>query len=181
MTGTPQQIVVWLMAQDSKKRFDVKEHKEKRSLDQNAYYWKLNALLARKLHISTSRLHNMLLRDCSPKEIIDGHVVGLAIPDTTDAEERVLESETYHLKPTDKVIVGKNDVTYRWYELLKGSSSFNTAEMSALLDNLIERCKEQDIETLSPNELARMRARAYAQENKSNGDTDGRQTESMGT
>ena len=174
MTGTAQQIVVWLMGQDNSKRFDIHEHREKRSLTQNAYYWKLNALLARKLHISTSRLHNMILRDCSPREIVDGHVIGLAIPDTTDAEEKILESATYHLKPTDKVIVGKNGVTYRWYELLKGSSSYNTAEMSALLDNLIERCREQDIETLTPGELARMRAREYAQEDKSNSDTDGR-------
>ena len=181
MTGTAQQIVVWLMSQEKGKVFDVKEHKEKRSLDQNAYYWKLNALLARKLHISTARLHNMMLRECAPPYIVDGHVSMLAIPNTEAAEDKILESETYHLKPTDHVIEGTKGVDYRWYRVLRGSSTFNTAEMSALLDRLIEDCKEQNIETLTPQELERMRARDYARENKGHSDTTESEVGGMGT
>ena len=41
MTGTPLQIIQWLYEQDKDKKFTIKEFREKRSLDQNAYAWKL--------------------------------------------------------------------------------------------------------------------------------------------
>ena len=182
MTGTAEQVIVWLMRQEAKdKLYDIKEHKEKRSLDQNAYYWKLNALLAKRLDISTAKLHNLMLRECAPPFIIGGHVAMQPIPDTEAAEEQVLESETYHLRPTSGVIIGKDDVVYRWYVVLRGSSTFDTAEMSALLDRLIEDCKEWGIETLTPAELERMRAEAYARENKSNSDTHEGKAQGVGT
>ncbi len=37
MTGTCEKIIQWLFNQDREKLFDIKEHKEKRSLSQNAY------------------------------------------------------------------------------------------------------------------------------------------------
>ena len=62
------------MSQDKNKVFDIKEHKKKRSLDSNAYYWVLVGKLAQKLNISTARLHNMFLRECGLPFLIDGHV-----------------------------------------------------------------------------------------------------------
>ena len=35
-----------------------------------------------------------------------------------------------------------------------GSSTYNTRQMSRLIDSLIEECKEQGIETMTPAELA---------------------------
>lgn len=181
MTGTPEKLVLWLMGQEKTKLFDVKEHREKRSLTQNAYYWVLNNQLAKKLHISTSRLHNLMLRECAPPFMIDDHIAMQPIPDTEAAEAQVLESETYHLRPSSGTITGKDGVTYRWYILLRGSSTFNTAEMSALLDRLIEDCKEQGIETLPPQEIMRMRQEEYARENEKNSYPDESEAEGMGT
>ena len=182
MTGTAEQVAVWLMRQgNSEALYDIKLHKEKRSLDQNAYYWKLNALLARKLRISTARLHNLMLRECAPPLTIDGRVAMQPIPDTDSAFEKVLESETYHLRPTSGTITGNDKMEYRWYVVLRGSHTFNTAEMSALLDRLIEDCKEQGIETLTPMELQQMRAIEYARENKKNRDSNESKVDSLGT
>ena len=41
MIGKAKQISDWLWYQDKDKLFEIKEHKEKRSLSQNAYAWKL--------------------------------------------------------------------------------------------------------------------------------------------
>lgn len=43
-----------------------------------------------------------------------------------------------------------------WYKAYRGSSTYDTAEMSRLIEGIIEECKEQGIETATPEELARM-------------------------
>lgn len=167
MTGTAEQITIWLMRQENRdKLYDIKEHREKRSLSQNAYYWKLLSILARKLHVSNARLHNVLLRDCAIPFIIGGKMAMQPIPDTDEAENDVIEAATYHLKPTSGVITGADGGTYRWYIVLRGSSTFNVEEMSGLLDRLIEECKQQGIETLSTDEIERMRQYELHQEQK---------------
>ena len=45
---------------------------------------------------------------------------------------------------------------YRTYTVLAGSSTYDTKEMSELINGLVSECKEQGIETLTPDELARM-------------------------
>lgn len=170
MTGTGDQIIAFLYAQDDRaKVWDLSEHKEKRSLSQNGYYWKLNSILSRKLKMSTARLHNLLLRECAPPFTIDGSVAMQPIPDTDEAENQILESETYHLRPTSGTIIGNGGKRFRWYVILRGSSTFNVEEMSGLLDRLIEDCKEQGIETLPEDELERMRQYERVQEQKKSG------------
>lgn len=39
-----------------------------------------------------------------------------------------------------------------------GSSEYDTKQMSRLIDLIIDECKEQGIETLTPDEIARMKA-----------------------
>ena len=46
---------------------------------------------------------------------------------------------------------------YRVYLLLRGSHTYNTAEMSSLIDGTVQDAKEQGIETATPDELERMK------------------------
>ena len=142
----------------------VSNHREKRSLTQNAYYWILCSKLASKQHISTSRLHNLMLRDVAPPFVIDGKICMQPIPDTEKAENDILEAETFHLKPTGGVIQGNDGAIYRWYIVLRGSSTFDTTEMTALLNHMVEECKENDIETATPEELEHIRKYTEAYE-----------------
>lgn len=173
MTGTAEKLILlftgYLASGKGKdKLFDVKEHREKRSVSQNSYYWTLLSKLARKLHMSNARVHNMLLRDVAPPFEIGGQVAMQPIPDTEEAEQQVLEAETYHLRPTSGIIETKDGKRCRWYVVLRGSSTFNTEEFSALLDRLIEECKAQvpPIETMSPAELEKIREYERVQEQK---------------
>lgn len=168
MTGKGSDIILWLYAQDKEKLWDIKEHKEKRTLTQNAYYWQLCTKLADKLRYSKSRIHNMMLRSYGQIELIDDKACYIVIPDTESAENAALEAETYHIRPTSQVKPGKDGIMYRTYMLLRGSSTYNTQEMGILLDGLIQEAKQQDIETLPPRELERMRLHELQIEKKQN-------------
>lgn len=140
----------------------IKKHREKRSNDANAYYWKLNTKLSECLKISKPRAHNMMLRKYGQYIFIDDKLVRIPIPDTEKAENDALESITFHIKPTSQVMVGKDGISYRTYTMLKGSSEYDTKEMSELIDGIVSECKELGIETMTPDELAQM-MKAYKQ------------------
>lgn len=136
--------------------FSVKEYKRKRSLDANAYYWVLVTKLAKVLNLSKPHLHNLLLRRYGQPEIVDGQMVFLVLPDSESGTRKADEAETYHIRPTSQVKTGVDGKMYRTYVMLRGSSTYNTAEMSELIDGLVSECKEQGIETLPEEELKRM-------------------------
>lgn len=134
----------------------IKKHRSKRSLDANAYYWKLASEAADMLNVSKPYMHNQLLRRYGQIAIIDGQAVYAVLPDTDEAQKSVDEAQTYHLKPTSQVKEGKGGIMYRTYMMLKGSSEYDTKEMSHLIDGLVGECKEMGIETIPPAELERM-------------------------
>lgn len=137
---------------------EIRKKRKKRSLDANAYYWKLASEVADALHVSKPYIHNYLLRKYGQIEIIDGQGVYIVLPDTESAQKSVDEAQAYHLKPTSQVKPGKGGAMYRTYMMLKGSSEYDTKEMSHLIDGLVSECKEMGIETLPPEELERMMA-----------------------
>lgn len=134
----------------------VTKYNEKRSLDANAYYWQLIGKLAGVQKISNTYCHNVMLRRYGTLEEIAGKPVYLVIPDTEEAEKKADESETYHIKPTSNVREGNDGKMYRTYMLLKGSSQYDTAEMSRLISGLVDECKQCGIPVETPNELANL-------------------------
>lgn len=158
MRGKTDDVVVFLLKQDKGIMWDLKEHKERRRLTQNAYYWVLVGKIAEKTGISSAEIHNRNLRDLGLVERMNGAVVPVYIPDTEDAERDALEAETFHIKPTSQTKEGKDGKTYRCYVLLRGSSTFNVAEFSALVDLIVQEALAQGgIEVLPPDELAHIR------------------------
>lgn len=133
-------------------QYEVREHHEKRSINANSYYWALIAKLAPKIPLSTTQLHNRIIRDYGQREFIEGRVVNVVIPDTEDAEEKALSAETYHIKPTSQVING-----YRNYVMMRGSSTYDTKEMSILLDGLVEECRQAKIDTMTQEEMEKLK------------------------
>ena len=131
------------------------EYKKKRSLDANAYYWTLVAKLAAILRVSNAEIHNRMISAYGFPAVIGDKSVFATVPDTEEAERQVMRSETYHLQPTSQVREGVDGVTYRTYRLMRGSSTYNTAEMSRLIDGIISECKDAGIpdgEIATPDE-----------------------------
>lgn len=138
LVGNKNKIISWLLNQEEKKIFEIKEYKEKRNLDQNAKYYKLLNELALTLKIGTEELHFEMLKNYSVKYQI-------LIPQ--DAELRGIKY--YELKKTIK----KDKKLFNIYEVYVPSRELKTDEFALLLNGLIEECKNQDIEVRSPSEI----------------------------
>lgn len=179
MTGTALEIVTFLMEQDKVKQWDLEEHKEKkhRSLSSNSYYWKLLEELTIKTHVPKMKIHNLYLRQVGQTEKVGDKPIFMLLPDDDATEEQILLSSTYHLAPRREVKEGTDGRMYRWYVMLRGSSTFTVEEMNMLVDLAVQDAKAQGIEVLTPNELAHIRelelANEQKQKNKSNGHTSG--------
>jgi len=160
LTGTARELVFKLarVADEDDRVFDLVIHREKRSLNQNAYYHVLLGKVADKLRMSKTHLHNDMLRHYGQSMMIDGKPVCVMIPDTDESENIAWESDTVHLKPTSAVITGENGITYRQWKMMRGSHEYDVREMSILLDGLIQEAKQLDIEVMTPAQLAEMRA-----------------------
>ena len=133
----------------------VHAKREKRSLDANAYYWKMLSQLAAKLGNGNSKQHNLLLREYSEVETIDGKVIELEIIESEKAYNEVTESSMHHLLPTSQLVIRDGEV-YRVYQMVKGSSQMNTKQMARLIDGLISCCREQGIPTITDEEAERL-------------------------
>lgn len=131
---------------------EIKEYRKKRSLDQNALYWGVLTQFAQAMHMSNSEAHNRMLRDYGTLKRWGDKLGYVVLPDTDEVERQTLEDETEHLKPTSQVKEGYDGQMYRTYMVLKGSSSYDTAEMTRLLDGLIAECKEIGIDVLTEQE-----------------------------
>lgn len=70
MVGTIEQIIQYLFQQDKTKKYEVKEYKEKRSLDANAYAWVLLGKLQDKLHIPKEEIYRDAIKNISSYEVI---------------------------------------------------------------------------------------------------------------
>ncbi len=141
---------------DKRLSVELKQYREKRSLDANAYYWVLVGKLADVLRQSNIWVHNYMLRRYGQIMVIDDQGVYTVLPDTDEAQKSIDEAETYHLKPTSQVKPGKGGKMYRTYMMLRGSSDYDSKEMATLINGLVEECKNVGIETLPPAELERM-------------------------
>jgi hypothetical protein len=146
MIGTKNDCMKFLIDAPDK-QYEVKEHHEKRSLDANAYYWKLLTELAGKLHTSKTELHNIMLQRYG-QPYIDGNGKIVSITVRADVDMTRIEG---HWEP-----YSSND-TWAAYRMLRGSHTYNTKEMSQLIDGLVSECKECGIETLTPIQLSQLR------------------------
>lgn len=133
-------------------RVKLVQWREKRSLDANAYYWVLLGQLAKVLKLSTTELHNQFLADFGQIEVIDGSVVTVVM--RQDIDHRKIA--TIHLKPTSKIEIRDDGQAYSYYQVMRGSHTYNTAEMSVLIEGLVAEAKAQGIETATPDEIAHM-------------------------
>lgn len=137
---------------DPEKEYTVKieKKKQKRSLDANAYMWVLLGKLAPLLYTTPVELYQHYVREVGQYYVI---------PVKEDAIEpftRIWESKGTGWFVDD---IGRCRRTEGYHNLkaFYGSSEYDTWAMSRLIDEVVQDCREQGIETLSPDELAKMK------------------------
>ena len=143
MIGTCEKIIQWLFNQDREKIFEIKEHKEKRSLSQNAYCWKLITEMADVLRLSKEEVYFQMLKDYGQSNIVT--MISSASP-------------AGYVKYYEKIGTGiVNDKEFTHYKIYKGSSEFDTKEMSIFIDGIVQECTNLGIPTLTPDEIKRFK------------------------
>lgn len=130
---------------DCKKlRIKAVQHREKRSLDANAYLWLLLGKMAAVLRADKWDVYLKALKRYGKYTYI------VVKPNVVDAVKKQWR-EVEELGEIN--INGQEGIQLLCYF---GSSTYNSQEFSVLLDGVISECKELDIETLPPNEITRM-------------------------
>lgn len=138
-------------------RITALKWREKRSKSANAYYYTLLGKMAQSARCSVSEVHNRTIAEYGQPE-------GVELLLREDVNWLTLEQ--MHLKPIPGMEVA-GDQLYCRYMVMRGSHTYDTAEMSALISGTIEDAKALGIETLTPRELEEM-MKAYEAHQKHN-------------
>ena len=130
--------------------FEMKPYRAKRSLDSNAYAWVLLDKLSEKLRIPKVTIYREIIKD------VGGNNETVCV--TNGAVKRLCEgwskngigwiTETFPSK-----LDGCTNVI-----LYYGSSEYDTKQMSQLIDIIVRECKEQGIQTETPNRIAELKS-----------------------
>lgn len=128
---------------------EVKEHREKRSNDANAYFWQLLGKLSAKTHIAKTEIYKGYIKEIGGNSDVVCLTEKAAKSVCKGWEKNGLGWLT-DIIPS-KIAGCKNVVLYY------GSSTYDTSQMSRLIDFCVFDCKEYGIETLTPMELDRLK------------------------
>lgn len=140
---------------DKRLKIKITEWKQKRSLDANNYFHALADKLRMKIDTvpwSMAHIKNHLITDYGQITYLESGVP--LIYKTNAPPEYVQELEEPHLSLVKTEI--ENNAKVYFYRMYRGSHTYNTQEMSRLLDGTIEECKAQGIETMTSAQLERM-------------------------
>ena len=129
----------------------IKKITRHRSLNANAYFHVLVGKIAEKLHISKARAKNELLGRYGQRELTESGQLIISVRSDIDMMER----EDLHCVPVGYATLNGKDFTH--YAIIRGSHTYDTHEMAALIDGTVESAKELGIETLTPSEIERIK------------------------
>ena len=144
---------------DELKDFDVdieiKKHRKMRSNEANKYCWVLCEKIAQQLSKENVRYTKLDIYRDAIREI------GVWVDKELDPDTAKTFSTAWEMLGTgwftEQVDYSKNgeNVVIRFYY---GSSRYNSKQMSRLIDNLVQDCRELGIETDTPEQIAKIKA-----------------------
>ena len=144
MIGTQREVINWALEQEKDKQFEIKLYKPRRSLDSNAYCWLLLGKLQEALKIPKEDIYRDLIKNIGSYEII---------PIKNEALDKFRSAWSKNgigwiTETTPSKLDGFTNVLAYY-----GSSTYNTSEMSKLIDLIVQECQQLGIETKNPAEL----------------------------
>lgn len=148
MIGTSNKIITWLLEQDKEKKFEIKDYREKRSLDSNSYCWVLCDKIAKEL----SKDGKIITKE----QVYQDNILQIGTFEPMIVEEKALDNfkRIWSRQGLGFLIqeVSRKDKCVKIH-CYYGSSTYNTKEMSLLINLLIELAKSLNIETKSQQEV----------------------------
>lgn len=129
---------------------DVKigKHREKRSLNANAYCWKLCSLIADEL----TKADAVVTKEDIYQNALFNYGQSQLIPLRSDVPPlKVFDYAIEHGRTKDK-----KGIDYIWYQVAIGSSKYNSEEMQILIRGIRQEAEALGIPTATPAEEAEM-------------------------
>ena len=143
MVGTQLAVIQWLYNQDRDKIFEIKEYKEKRSLNANNYAWKLITEIGNVQRLSKEEVYLQMLRDYGQQDVVS--MLSSINPNGYFK---------YYEEAGRSNLNGKEFIHYRIY---KGTSEYDTKEMSIFIDGVVQEAKSLGIETRTPEQIEELK------------------------
>lgn len=136
------------LANEQKLSIKIAKHRERRSNDANAYCWVLIGKLAEKLNIPRDEIY----RDAI-KQIGGNYEVVCTLDNAVDklCSSWRKNGIGWQTDTMPSKIKGCTNVM-----LYYGSSTYDTAQMSRLINIVVDACQEQNIDTRTPDEIANL-------------------------
>ena len=123
---------------------EVKQHRQKRSLDSNSYAWLLMNEIANVLRTSKDEVYLTMLKRYGQSAVV-------SVVET--AADTFRKSVKYCEDIGEADMQGKHFIHIRVY---MGSSEYDSRMMSIFIDGIVSECRDLNINTLTPDELANM-------------------------
>lgn len=132
---------------------EIKKHREKRSLNANAYFHTLVDKYRQALRIGFSEVKNDLITQYGQIAYMGGEQV---IIKTNIPADKMRSSEALHCLCVKADTEDGTDVYF--YRVYRGTHTYNSQEMAQLIDGTIREIKANapEIETMTPGELMRL-------------------------
>jgi len=126
---------------------EIKQERPKRSLNANSYCWVLIGEIAEIQGLSNQIVYEKMLQDYSK-----AYTFVIVKPEAVQqTKATLLDAHIYAYEIGNKDVDGHEGVQLQLYY---GSSTFDTKQMSRLIDGIVEEAKELGIETKTPEEIA---------------------------
>lgn len=136
----------------------IKKQTRKRSLSANAYFHVLSDKIADAMGVSKAYAKNWIMGRYGQREHLEnGNYLTLKV--RSDANVDLMEREDIHtfLIGSDSEYDAYDEaINYDVYVIIRGSHTYNTHEMSVLINGAVSEAKELGIETMTPQEIARL-------------------------
>ena len=130
---------------DKELTVQVKEYRQKRSLSQNAYMWVLLDEIAKAVNNTKENIYKELVKDYGVFEVL---------PIKDEAVKRFNHNWSKNGLGWFTETIGQSKLKgYTNLIAYYGSSTYDTKEMTRLLDAVVNECKELGIQTLTMSEI----------------------------
>ncbi len=132
---------------ENKLNVDLKKYRQKRSLDANNYFWKLLQELCEEQDLNTIEEYKKRVKELG--------IFRRFRIETKDVKTFMImwqdKGIAWFCETSDTEYVG--DIEFKIINAYYGSSSFNSKQMSRLIDGLVQDCQAVGIETKSKEEI----------------------------
>lgn len=144
LLDTNNKDVIEELKNENKLNIELKKYSKKRSLDSNAYAWKLLGELQEVLNIPKEEIYRDIIRNIGSYKVV---------PIRNEAVEKFRNAWSKNglgwiTETTKSKLEGFTNVLAYY-----GSSVYNSKEMSRLIDLIVEECKQFNIEVKPKSEI----------------------------